>query len=189
MRPLVLLSVAIPLSFIGLAALLSPWFSLLDNALSDLGHVVKSNAAPLFNLGLVLGGLLSFTVSLKSSWVGRAYNAVLAYSGISLILVGVFDEAYGFLHFAVSVMFFTGLTAFLAVAVVREKLLVKIFSLTLLAASITLWCIHYIYGIPRGAAVPELVSIASFIPIYFWKYGSTSTSKLCRGYRIEKSSR
>ncbi len=174
MRLLVLLSVFIPFSSIGLAALLSPWFSLFDNALSDLGHAVKSNAAPLFNLGLVLGGLLSFTVSLRSPWVSRVYNVVLAYSGLSLILVGVFDEVYGFLHFAVSTMFFIGLAAFLAVAAACEELFIKIVSLTLLAASIALWCIHYVYGIPKGAAIPELASIASFTPIYFWKYSKTS---------------
>ncbi|MEM2854345.1 MAG: DUF998 domain-containing protein [Desulfurococcaceae archaeon] len=174
MRPVVLLSVIIPLLFIGLAAISSPWFNLFNNALSDLGHAVKSNSAPLFNLGLILGGLLAFTVSLRSPQVGKAYNVVLAYSGLFLILIGAFDEVYGFLHFAVSIMFFIGLASFLTIAVICEKeLYIKIASLVLLAASITSWCIHYAYRIPRGAAIPELVSIASFTPIYLWKYFRT----------------
>ncbi|MEM0038213.1 MAG: DUF998 domain-containing protein [Zestosphaera sp.] len=170
LRVLVLLSVLVPLLLIGLAISLSPWFSLFNNALSDLGHAVRSGVAPLFNLGLVAGGLLAFTVALRSPRVGRAYNATLMYSGFSLILVGVFDEVYGFLHFVVSVMFFVGLAAFLVIAVVRERSPIKIASLTLLVITIVSWYVHYTYRIPKGVAIPELVSITSFAPIYVWKY-------------------
>jgi hypothetical membrane protein len=41
-----------------LAALLSGWFNPLTNALSDLGHATRSPVAPIFNLGLSLGGFL-----------------------------------------------------------------------------------------------------------------------------------
>lgn len=186
LRLLVLLSVVVPLLFIGLAALSSPWFSLFNNALSDLGHAVKSDSAPLFNLGLVLGGLLVFTVSLRSPWVNKACNAVLAYSGFSLILVGVFDEVYGFLHFVVSIMFFIGLAAFLVVVAIHERLFIKITSLVLLAVFITSWYIHYTYGIPRGAAIPELVSIASFTPIYFWEYFRSRRDHVVGGSNCNK---
>ena len=43
---------------IGVSILLSPWFSWYRNALSDLGHVMKSEVASIFNLGLLLGGFL-----------------------------------------------------------------------------------------------------------------------------------
>ncbi len=165
-----MLSVAIPLSLTCIAASLSPWFNLLNNALSDLGHAVRSDVAPIFNLGLVVGGLLVFTVGLRSSWISKIYNAVVMYSGFSLILVGVFDEVYGLLHFIVSVMFFIGLAAFLVVITICEDLPIKITSLTLLAISTASWYIHYTYNMPRGAAVPELISVASFTPTYLWKY-------------------
>lgn len=170
LRLLVLFSLAVPLSCIVLSALLSPWFNIFDNALSDLGHAVKSRTAPIFNFGLVAGGLLAFATALKSPKVGLAYNAALAYSGVALIFVGVFDEVYGLLHFEVSVLFFIGLASFLIVAAIREKTLVRIASLALLILPITSWCVHFIYDVPRGVAIPELVSILSFTPIYLWKY-------------------
>ena len=43
---------------IGISILFSPWFSWQRNALSDLGHAVKSGVAPIFNLGLLFGGFL-----------------------------------------------------------------------------------------------------------------------------------
>lgn len=170
LKLLVLSSVAVPLLCIILAVSFSPWFSILDNALSDLGHAVKSRVAPIFNFGLVAGGLLAFATALRSSRVWLGYNAVLVYSGVMLVLVGVFDEVYGRLHFAVSVLFFIGLGAFLIVAAVREKTFIKVASLALLLLSVTAWYIHFTYGIPRGVAIPELVSIFSFTPVYLWKY-------------------
>jgi len=43
---------------IGISIIYSPWFSWQKNALSDLGHSVKSETAPIFNFGLLLTGLL-----------------------------------------------------------------------------------------------------------------------------------
>ena len=44
--------------FIGLSIILSPWFSWSTDALSDLGHSVKSDVASLYNFGLLLAGFL-----------------------------------------------------------------------------------------------------------------------------------
>ena len=57
-RLLPVFSVVVPLFLIMLAIALSGWFNIYDNALSDLGHAVRSNVVPLFNLGLSLGGFL-----------------------------------------------------------------------------------------------------------------------------------
>ncbi|MCK5626162.1 DUF998 domain-containing protein, partial [Candidatus Bathyarchaeota archaeon] len=43
---------------IGISIFQSPWFSWERSALSDLGHSVDSNVAPIFNLGLSLAGFL-----------------------------------------------------------------------------------------------------------------------------------
>ena len=43
---------------IGVSIVLSPWFSWESNALSDLGHAVKSEVASIFNFGLLLAGFL-----------------------------------------------------------------------------------------------------------------------------------
>ena len=43
---------------IALSLVLSPWFNWEINALSDLGHAVTSDAASIFNLGLMLSGFL-----------------------------------------------------------------------------------------------------------------------------------
>jgi hypothetical membrane protein len=41
---------------IGVSMVLSPWFSWESNALSDLGHAIKSEVASIFNFGLLLVG-------------------------------------------------------------------------------------------------------------------------------------
>ncbi len=48
-KEIVLLSIIIPLISILVAAVLSDWFSIVNNALSDLGHAKRSSVAPLFN--------------------------------------------------------------------------------------------------------------------------------------------
>jgi|GEM_PF-6399916 len=57
------LSIAVPLLAIGIAILLSGWFDIVNNALSDLGHAIKSPVAPIFNFGLSLGGALILYLS------------------------------------------------------------------------------------------------------------------------------
>ncbi|MEM2707195.1 MAG: hypothetical protein QW288_06765, partial [Ignisphaera sp.] len=55
---LILSSIFVPLICIAISIWLSPWFNILDNALSDLGHATRSSVAPIFNFGLSLGGFL-----------------------------------------------------------------------------------------------------------------------------------
>jgi len=170
-RYLALASIIIPISCILIAWLLSGFFNPFENALSDLGHAVKSRVAPVFNGGLVFGGLLAYSVVLVSKHVPGIYNVILAYAGISLMLIGVYDEVYRGLHFAVSVMFFLGTMVFLATVSIREKSkVVRLLSATALIVEVITWVIYFMYRVPRGAAIPELVSVACFTPFYLYIY-------------------
>jgi len=91
---------------IGLAMAHAPWFRWTHNALSDLG--IESNTAALFNIGTVLGGLLTFIFSLGlikiiSNKIG-AY--VLSLSSLALIGIGLFPENIFIIHFIFSATFF-----------------------------------------------------------------------------------
>ncbi len=157
-------AIAIPLLSIALAAFLSGWFNLYNNALSDLGHAVRSNVAPVFNLGLSLGGLLLVVTSVEC--VSRRYK-VLQYVGVltgySLTLVAVFDEVYGWLHFIVSVTFFLSLATMLITYMIVFK---KVTPLPFLVVGVLMWYLHLTYRVPKGAAIPELISIFTAIPFY-----------------------
>ncbi|PUA34066.1 MAG: hypothetical protein B7O98_00955 [Zestosphaera tikiterensis] len=159
-----LAAIAIPLLFIALAALLSGWFNIYNNALSDLGHAVRSNVALIFNLGLSLGGLLLVITSIGC--IFRRYR-VLSYVGVlvgySLTLVAVFDEVYGRLHFIVSVAFFLSLAIMLITYMAVFK---KVTPIPSLVVSVLAWYAHLTYRIPRGAAIPELISIFATMPFY-----------------------
>jgi len=160
---LAVLSIAIPLVFILLAILLSPWFDIVNNALSDLGHSVKSKAAPVFNIGLVTGGFLIALVDFCMLDCSRLYRALLFLAGYDLILIGVFDEVYISLHFYVSLVFFTILVILLLVYGVLER---KYYFAPLAIISMLSWYLHFSRDIPPGAAIPELVTIAFIIPVY-----------------------
>ncbi|MHA1238003.1 MAG: DUF998 domain-containing protein [Candidatus Odinarchaeia archaeon] len=88
---------------------LSPWFSWTNNALSDLG---VSSVAIIFNSGLIVCGLFAavFTIVFAKSEGRNLIETVgciiLFASCISLIGIGVFSEAFGVIHFYVSVLFF-----------------------------------------------------------------------------------
>ncbi|RLG72060.1 MAG: hypothetical protein DRO08_03810, partial [Thermoprotei archaeon] len=69
---------------------LSPWFSWSKNALSDLGRSMESNVAPIFNLGLVIGGILIYQYSISlSNYSKMLTHYFLAFSAFLLVLIGV----------------------------------------------------------------------------------------------------
>jgi len=68
-------SLAVPLIMIAVSIALSPWFNIVKNALSDLGHATRSSVAPLFNLGLSLGGAL--TILTAAILITRVSKALL----------------------------------------------------------------------------------------------------------------
>lgn len=171
-KPLIVLCVlnyALPLTLILIAIALSPWFSIWDNALSDLGHALKSSVAPLFNLALVVGGVLLIVLALKYmySYYSKIRAIILLYAGFVLVLVGVYDEVYGFLHFIVSVLFFLGIIAYLIAIGIEEK---SPYPVIVAVLQLIMWTLHLFYNIPPGAAIPELIAILSFIPFYTRDY-------------------
>ena len=159
-----LTSIAIPLIVIVLSILLSPWFNIVNNALSDLGHALKSNVAPLFNFGLSLSGLLIAIAGIHCIInCSKLLGIITIFLGYSLITIAVFDEVYGQLHFLVSVIFFLTILSYLIAYSILKRSFIPI---PLVIMCIVLWISHFLYKLPRGAAIPELISIASIIPFY-----------------------
>ncbi len=138
---------------------LSPQFSWQANALSDLGHSVRSVVAPIFNFGLALGGalLLLYAVGYLLPRA-RLSGMLMAVAAFALQLVAVFDEVYGRLHFLVSIFFFTMLlAALLAYALERRSRL----ALTSFLLGISTWILYWAGVYTAGIAVPEAVSALS----------------------------
>lgn len=145
------------------AALMADWFSWVNNALSDLGHVVRHrDTAIVFNGSLILGGSLialgsGLLINRGEAGAGLAYFLV----GLGLSLVGGFDEAYGSTHFVVSVFLFISM-ALLLIAVSYSSR--SPYPLISLAVGASAWALHLAMEIPRGAAIPEIVSVIATLP-------------------------
>jgi len=88
-------------------------FSWNKNALSDIGVSSVSVAANVFNISLIVAGILNFVFALGFTKANAKHplfyagGILLMLGGISLSLVGVFTEAYGRLHFYVSATYFS----------------------------------------------------------------------------------
>jgi hypothetical membrane protein len=147
--------------FIGISISLSPWFSWERNALSDLGHAVKSGVAPIFNFGLLLTGFFLMIYAVKvlkeyARWTG--YSLVI--SAFSLQLVAVFDEVYDPLHSVVSILFFLslGITSLLYAVERKSYSAVAAFTIGLI-----LWISYWAKIYSAGVAVPETISSAAVL--------------------------
>jgi hypothetical membrane protein len=151
------LAIIVPLFSIFLSIYLSPWFRWEENALSDLGHASRSGVAPIFNIGLVTGGLLFMIFSIM--YMHGKYpltSKLMIIASYFLILIGTFDEIYGFLHFLVSLIFFIML-AFAALAFSYESKKSYPILVTLIIG--ISWALN-MSGIWKcGAAVPEMISV------------------------------
>lgn len=161
--------------FIATSILLSPWFSWGSSALSDLGHSVTSEAAPLFNFGLLLCGFLIIFYSITSFRNHAKYTSyILITAGLALQLVATFDEVYGSLHFLVSVLFFAALGFASITYSVEKKSILAFASLVIGLAS---WILYGLKIYDAGIAVPETTSsvatvtwvMLSALKIYFAK--------------------
>jgi hypothetical membrane protein len=155
----------------------APWFRWTHNALSDLG--IKSNAAAFFNIGMTLGGILTFVFSLGlirilSNKIG-AY--VLSLSALGLMGIGLFPETIFTLHFISSATFFVLLALSLLFIGLKIKqdpfernmgMLATLFAMV--AISSTIFLIPF-----EGVAIPE--AFACF-PAFIWCmiYGAKMTS-------------
>ncbi len=157
-------ALAVPLFLVFLSIAFSPWFRWEANALSDLGHSLKSPVAPLFNVGLVTGGLLMILYSVL--YMIRKYphtSKLMAASGYFLMLVGTFDEVYGGLHFLVSLFFFLGIAIAAIIYSYEGRKNYPVISTVVIAVS---WALQLSGACPCGEAVPEMISILVTLPWY-----------------------
>jgi len=155
---------------IGISIALSPWFSWERNALSDLGHAVKSGMAPIFNFGLLLTGFFLTIYAVKvlkgyARWTG--YSLVI--SAFTLQLVAVFDEVYGLLHLVVSMLFFVSLGVTSLFYAVERK---SYWAVVAFAIGLISWIFYWAEFYSAGVAVPETISS---VAVLFWVMPSALT--------------
>lgn len=142
--------------FIAVSIVLSPWFSWGNNALSDLGHSVNSDVAPLFNFGLLLTGFLVIFYSVTSfKKQAKITSIFLILAGLSLQLIATFDEVYRSLHTLISVLFFVSLGLASASYFIEKKSVLAVVALIIGLAS---WILYGLEIYSAGIAVPETVS-------------------------------
>jgi len=103
------------------------------------------------------------TTSYKPSSIFRGES----YPGTNIITLqhdSPILRRYGVIHFIVSVIFFISLL----ILVSTYAYIFKEYVLPLLAIAIGVisWVLHLIYRIPKGAAIPELISIFITLPFY-----------------------
>jgi hypothetical membrane protein len=164
-------SIAIPLICIAISISLSPWFNIINNALSDLGYATESSVAPIFNFGLSLGGsLIIITATIIIARMSKAMAVSMMLTGYGLILVAVFDEVYnrfGRLHFWISTIFFVFMSLSMIIySIITRNNIKRVSAVILLIIGFISWILHLYYNIPPGAAIPELISIFILIPYY-----------------------
>ncbi len=153
---LLLATLVIAYASIFISILLTPRFSWSRNALSDLGHSLKSRVAVIYNFGLATCGLLLAlysTVFLKNE-TKLAWLLFLT-TGFLLQLVGVFDEVYGSVHGLVSVLFFAFFDLALLVYSIEKK---SILGFLLFLSYIAVWAMYHVRILKGGVAVPELAT-------------------------------
>ena len=161
--------------FVAISIILSPWFSWWNNALSDLGHSVNSEVAPLFNFGLLLSGFFMMLYSITAFRNHAKYTShFLVIAGLSLQLVATFDKVYRSLHFSVSVLFFMALGLTSIIYSIEKKSIVAFAALIIGFGS---WILYGMEIYSSGIAVPEAISsiavftwvMLSALRIYFGK--------------------
>ena len=141
---------------IAVSLFLSPWFSWETNALSDLGHSVTSDAAAIFNSGLLLAGFLLMVYALTVFRKHAKYSSVcLLVSAFFVQLLAVFNEAYGSLHYSVAVPHFVMLSV-TSIAYTVEKR--SSFALITFLTVMFSWLLYSLNIFNIGIAVPETVS-------------------------------
>lgn len=144
-------------ALIAASIILSPWFCWEKNALSDLGHAIKSQAAPIFNFGLFLGGFLLIIYSMKTLVRNAKYSGLsLLVASLLLQLIALFNETYPRLHYAVSVLFFIAIIVGSLAYAFEAKSPLGVVGFIVGFGS---WIIYFMAGTSIvGVAVPETIS-------------------------------
>jgi len=166
----------LPLIMIFASTMLEKSFSWNKNALSDIG---VSQTAWLFNIALIIGGLLNLLFAFglrnyfgKTRWL-KIGVSLLIVSSISLALVGVFTENYSIIHALVALGYL--LLAPVAIICIGQEVKSKKFgkvSLTLgiiaLLAIFGLPVITFVVNLQIGFAVPEFAESLVLSIWTFW---------------------
>jgi hypothetical membrane protein len=144
----------------------SPWFSWQRNALSDLGHSVKSVTASIFNFGLLLTGFLIIIYVITIFQEHAKYTSFcLVVSAFILQSVAMFNEVYGFIHGVMAVLFFVSLWIASIVNAVEKK---SFLALIVFIIGFGVWVLYGFRVYDAGIAVPEIVSFAASASLLQW---------------------
>ena len=139
-----------------LSLVLSPWFNWESNMLSDLGDAVNSDAAPIFNIGLLLAGFFMMIYALTVFKKQAKYSSYcLLVSAFFVQVLAAFNEAYGSLHYAVAVPHFLMLSLTSVVYTVEKRSAVALITFSVVMFS---WLLYTLNVFDIGIAVPETVS-------------------------------
>ncbi|MFC7071006.1 DUF998 domain-containing protein [Halobaculum lipolyticum] len=154
---------------IAVAIALAPWFSLADNALSDLGVADAAAVAAAFNWGLILAGLagLPYAWALWTASDGLAARLVAVEFVVAMLLmagVGAFPSDTP-LHVPVALGFYLAITVVFATDGLRRRATAAgRVALAFAAGHLAQWWL-YVAGVRLGPglAVPELVGAGLLI--------------------------
>nr|MDO8133013.1 DUF998 domain-containing protein [Candidatus Njordarchaeum guaymaensis] len=155
-----------------LAITVSPWFSWTNYALSNLGDLTKPASAPIFNIGLIIGGIitvifvLGLSMKTRTNALGLVATILLFASGIGMIGVGIFPMNYLLPHAVSAFLIFIPLTVSLLLfgfAQVRSKPL-RIFGVVSLVLGLV--CVVNLF-IPWGPAI-AIMEMVIVVPGYIW---------------------
>jgi len=143
-------------------------FSWTSNALSDLG-VVRGVTGPLFNFGLYTSGFLGFIFAvfglftfIGKSFPGKAGTFAFAAATVALIAIGVFNESFSGIHYAVSAAFFVlvpislFIITFAFVLAHQRGTAVLTVGIGIVAA--LPWILLFVFRYVPNVAIPETIS-------------------------------
>ncbi len=162
-----ILSPVVAFSCILLSIAYAPDFSWMNSALSDLG-IMPNPAAILFNLGLVIGGILAIVFAsrlfsfFKRKATGQVGIFLFLLDCLALIAIGIFPENVKPMHIYASVAFFMLfplsmflLTAYFLLAS-RGRMAAFTFLVSVFAAAT--WIVEFWVRYAPGVAIPETLS-------------------------------
>jgi len=142
-------------------------FSWLDNALSDLG-VVEGATAILFNLGLILSGVLTFVFGLglftllHDKVLGFAGTLIFAVGALALALIGIFPESAKPMHYYASVSFFAlfpiSMLLICAEFLSSSRTKMGLFTFVTAGFAAIVWTVQFTVRPVPGVAIPETLS-------------------------------
>ncbi|XES77804.1 MAG: DUF998 domain-containing protein [Candidatus Bathyarchaeia archaeon] len=142
-------------------------FSWTDNALSDLG-VQSGITAPVFNIGLIVGGILFVVFAagmfryMGKNVVGKAASVLLAVACIALVCIGIFNENFHPTHYIVSVMLFVflpiSMLTFVGAFWMEGKRKLSLFTLGLGLFAAAVWVLQLTLNYVPHVAIPEFTS-------------------------------